>query len=148
MRALNDTSASASSNQESIFINGGSTSVGIYAIQLAKALSLHVTASASTRNESFVRDVGADAFLDYTARPLVEQLSENPPEPRFSMLLDAVGSLNTALYVKSGTYVKKGGVYVTTGPWPDGKGWTSLLGRWAGALVKPSSLGGAPTKWR
>jgi NADPH:quinone reductase-like Zn-dependent oxidoreductase len=135
-------------NQESIFINGGSTSIGIYAIQLAKALSLRVTASASARNESFVRGVGADTFVDYTARPLAEQLAANPPDPRFGMVLDAVGSLDTALYVKSGAYVKKGGAYVTTGPWPDKGGWLGLVGRWTGALLRPSFLGGAPTTWK
>ena len=148
-RALADPSTTPTqANQESIFINGGSTSIGIYAIQLAKALSLRVTASASARNESFVRGVGADTFLDYTARPLAEQLAANPPDPRFGMVLDAVGSLDTALYVKSGAYVKKGGFYVTTGPWPNKGGWLGLVGRWSGALLRPSFLGGSPTTWK
>jgi len=134
--------------QESIFINGGSTSVGIYAIQLAKALSLRVTASASARNETLVRDLGADTFLDYTARPLAEQLSAGPPEVRFGMILDAAGSVDTGLYVRSGAYVKKGGLYVTTGPWPDKGGWLGFAGRWTGALLRPSFLGGTPTTWK
>ncbi|KAG8215506.1 hypothetical protein J3R82DRAFT_9151 [Butyriboletus roseoflavus] len=92
-------------NQQSIFINGGSTSVGIYAIQLAKALSFHVTTSASARNKSFVRSVGADTFLDYTAQPIAEQLLANPPNPPFSMVFDAAGSSDTAIYVKSDVYV-------------------------------------------
>ncbi|KAH0826121.1 hypothetical protein J3R83DRAFT_5905 [Lanmaoa asiatica] len=111
--ALGNTSASTPANQESIFINGGSTAVDIYAIQIAKALSLRVTASASGRNESFVRGVGADTFLDYTVQPIAEQLSANPPDPRFCMVLDAGGSSDTAMHVKWGTYVKKGGAYVT-----------------------------------
>ncbi|KAG8215505.1 chaperonin 10-like protein [Butyriboletus roseoflavus] len=90
-RALANTPAPSPDNQQSIFINGGSTSVGIYAIQLAKALSLRVTASASARNESFVRSVGADTFLDYTAQPIAEQLLANPPNPPFSMVFDAAG---------------------------------------------------------
>lgn len=147
-RVLSSPPTPTSSTQESIFINGGSTSVGIYAIQLAKALSLRVTASASARNEAFVRSLGADTFLDYTARPLAEQLSENPPDPRFGMVLDAAGLLDTALYTESGAYVKKGGVYVTTGPWPDKRGWLCLVGQWTGALMKPTFLGGVPTKWK
>ena len=43
-----------------IFINGGSTSVGIYAIQLAKALGCKVYASASGRNEEFLKGLGVD----------------------------------------------------------------------------------------
>ncbi|KAF8417003.1 chaperonin 10-like protein [Boletus edulis BED1] len=146
--SLNPTSTPTPSNQEAIFINGGSTAIGIYAIQLAKAMSLHVTATASARNESFVRGVGADKFLDYTARPLAEQLSDHPPEPRFGMILDAAGSLDTALYTNSAAYVKNGGAYVTTGPYPDKSGWMCLLGRWAGALLRPSFLGGTPTTWK
>ena len=145
-RAL-DTSAPTTANQESIFINGGSTAIGIYAIQLAKALSLRVTASASARNESFVRGVGADAFLDYTAKPIAEQLSAHPPDPRFGMVLDAAGSSDTALYVESGAYVKKGGAYVTTGPWPQG-GWLGMVGRWTCAILRPAFLGGVPTTWK
>ncbi|KAF8439684.1 chaperonin 10-like protein [Boletus edulis BED1] len=133
---------------KAIFINGGSTAIGIYAIQLAKAMSLHVTATASARNESFVRGVGADKFLDYTARPLAEQLSDDPPEPRFGMILDAAGSLDTALYTNSAAYVKKGGAYVTTGPYPDKSGWMCLLGRWASVVLRPSFLGGTPTTWK
>ncbi|KAI9458236.1 chaperonin 10-like protein [Boletus coccyginus] len=147
-RALSPTPTPTPANQESIFINGGSTSVGMYAIQLAKALSLRVTASASARNEALVRDVGADTVFDYTARPLAEQLSAGPPEVRFGMVLDAVGSPDMGLYVRSGAYVKKGGVYVTTGPSPDKGGWLALAGRWGGALLRPSFLGGTPTTWK
>ncbi|KAG9310795.1 chaperonin 10-like protein [Chiua virens] len=146
-RAL-DTPTQPPAAQESVFINGGSTAVGIYAIQLAKALSLRVTATASARNESFVRGVGADVFLDYTARPIAEQLVTNPPELRFGMVLDAAGSLDTGLYVNSGTYVKKGGVYVTTGPWPDRGGWLGLISRWTCPLLRPALLGGVSTPWK
>ena len=95
-----------------------------------------------------MRSVGADTFLDYTAQPLAEQLSANPPEPRFGMVLDAGGVLDPALYANSGAYVNKGGAYVTTGPWP-GKGeWMGLVRRWAGPMLRPSFLGGTPTTWR
>jgi len=43
-----------------IFINGGSTSVGIYAIQFAKALGCKVYASASSKNEDFLKSLGVD----------------------------------------------------------------------------------------
>lgn len=148
VRALANTPASTPTNQESIFINGGSTAVGIYAIQLAKALSFQVTASASARNESFVRGLGADTFLDYTAQPIAEQLSANPPDPRFCMVLDAAGVPDTAIYAKSGAYMKKGAVYVTTGPFPGKEGWVSMVGRWVGAVLRPSFLGGTPTLWK
>jgi NADPH:quinone reductase-like Zn-dependent oxidoreductase len=50
-----------------IFINGGTTSVGIYAIQFAKALGCKVYASASGKNEEFLRNLGVDEVR--TERP-------------------------------------------------------------------------------
>jgi len=43
-----------------VFINGGSTSVGAFAIQIAKHIGAHVTASCSPRGEELVRRMGAD----------------------------------------------------------------------------------------
>ena len=44
----------------SIFINGGSTAVGICAIQMAKATGCTVTACASTGREEFLKSLGVD----------------------------------------------------------------------------------------
>jgi len=43
-----------------IFINGGSTAVGAFAIQFAKIRGAQVTVSASAKNEEYVRKLGAD----------------------------------------------------------------------------------------
>ena len=43
-----------------VFINGGSSSVGAFAIQISKIKGAHVTTSASAKNEAFVRHLGAD----------------------------------------------------------------------------------------
>ena len=43
-----------------IFINGGTTSVGLYAVQFAKAIGCQVYASASGKNETFLRNLGVD----------------------------------------------------------------------------------------
>jgi hypothetical protein len=45
---------------QAVFINGGSTSVGAFAIQFAKARGITVWASASGKNEEYVRGLGAD----------------------------------------------------------------------------------------
>lgn len=45
---------------QKVFINGGSTAVGLFAIQIAKALGMTVVASASSRNEGLVKEMGAD----------------------------------------------------------------------------------------
>jgi NADPH:quinone reductase-like Zn-dependent oxidoreductase len=43
-----------------IFVNGGSSAVGSWAIMLAKLKGCWVTATASTKNEAYVRRLGAD----------------------------------------------------------------------------------------
>lgn len=45
---------------QTIFVNGGSTAAGAFAIQLAKVIGAKVVATASGRNEEFVRKQGAD----------------------------------------------------------------------------------------
>lgn len=45
---------------QTVFINGGSSAVGGFAIQLAKAKGLRVVASASGPNEELVKSFGAD----------------------------------------------------------------------------------------
>ncbi len=51
---------------QSVFINGGSTAVGSFAIQIAKAKGAHVAASASGKNEQYVRSLGADEVRSFS----------------------------------------------------------------------------------
>lgn len=48
-----------------ILISGGASSVGLYAIQIAKHSGLYVIATASERNFDLVRSFGADVVVDY-----------------------------------------------------------------------------------
>lgn len=45
---------------QTVLINGGSSAVGAFAIQIAKAKGAKVVATASGKNEAFVRRLGAD----------------------------------------------------------------------------------------
>lgn len=45
---------------QSVFINGGSTSVGMYAIQIAMSYGIKVVASTSARNAKLVQELGAE----------------------------------------------------------------------------------------
>lgn len=47
------------------FVNGGTSSVGKYAIQLGKLGGLFVVASGSKKNHALLKDLGADACVDY-----------------------------------------------------------------------------------
>lgn len=56
---------------ESVLVLGGSGSLGSAAVQFAKALGAHVTASASARNVDLLQSLGADHVNDYkTEDPL------------------------------------------------------------------------------
>ena len=49
-----------------VVVNGAAGGVGHLALQLAKWQGAHVVAIASGAHEAFLRDIGADAFVDYT----------------------------------------------------------------------------------
>ena len=57
------------SSGQSILITGASGGVGSMAVQLAKAKGAIVIGTASGKNEQFVRDLGADEFVDYARQP-------------------------------------------------------------------------------
>ncbi|EKM55674.1 uncharacterized protein PHACADRAFT_195715 [Phanerochaete carnosa HHB-10118-sp] len=134
---------------QSLFINGGSTAVGIVAIQLAKAIGAKVTVTGSSKREEFLRSLGVDAFVDYTKAPVYEQLERDPPTPKFHLIFDAVGDANVPLYTQSPAYLQPNGLYLAVAPWP-----TSTLGSimnfaWLTWEVnRPLWLGGTPRQWR
>jgi NADPH:quinone reductase-like Zn-dependent oxidoreductase len=47
-------------SEQTVFVNGGSSAVGAFAIQIAKAKGARVVATASAKNEAFLRKMGAD----------------------------------------------------------------------------------------
>jgi NADPH:quinone reductase-like Zn-dependent oxidoreductase len=109
-----------SGSGKTVLINGGSTAVGAYAIQIAKARGLRVVASASGKNEQFVRDLGADEFIDYTISPLPARLSASPPLPLFDAIVDAAGTalVDPSFFKLSPAYLKQGGIIATAGTLP------------------------------
>jgi NADPH:quinone reductase-like Zn-dependent oxidoreductase len=52
-------------SSQRILITGASGAVGSVAVQLAKVKGAYVIGLASGKNEKFVRDLGADEFIDY-----------------------------------------------------------------------------------
>lgn len=71
-----------------ILILGGSGGVGTFAIQMLKAWGCHVTVTCSQNAEQFVRGLGADHVVDYTAGPVEEPLRALE---KFDLVLDNIG---------------------------------------------------------
>lgn len=89
---------------QKILITGASGGVGSMAVQLAKAKGAHVTGTASGKNEEFVKNLGADEFVDYT-RAKIEEIVKD-----VDVVFDIVGgdTLERAFQT-----LKKGGFLVT-----------------------------------
>lgn len=60
---------------EKILIHGGAGGVAGFAIQLARHIGAHVVTTASAKNHDYVRSLGADEVIDYTAQDFTEAVS-------------------------------------------------------------------------
>ncbi|KAF9643570.1 NAD(P)-binding protein [Thelephora ganbajun] len=132
---------------QTVFVNGGTTAVGIYAIQMAKALGCRVIATASGKNEEFLRALGIDEFIDYTKSPLVETLISNSNAPKVDVFLEAVGFTTTDLYKASEKFLAPGGTFLSVGPTASTPG-GSILGYFWTTQFRPTWLGGVKSRFR
>lgn len=89
---------------QTVLIHGGSGGVGSFAIQIAKSRGARVIATASTPNQSLLKQLGADVAIDYTQQKF-EEIAHD-----VDLVLDPVGRDTLA---RSYGVVKKGGVIVT-----------------------------------
>ncbi|KAJ7727741.1 NAD(P)-binding protein [Mycena metata] len=132
---------------QTVFINGGSSGVGLSAIQLAKSMGCKVVATASGKNKDTLLSLGVDEFIDYTQAPLVEQLLSKPREPKFDVVLDAVGLPDPALYLNSKAYLAPNGTFLNVGVYPNSlTAARGALRQLSEGYVRPSWLGGVPQK--
>ncbi|NDJ23710.1 zinc-binding dehydrogenase [Nostoc sp. B(2019)] len=95
---------------QAVLINGAAGGVGIFAVQIAKALGTEVTGVCSTKNLDFVKSLGADHLIDYTRQDFTEGAAQ------YDIVFDVVGkrSLSTSKRV-----LKPNGIYITTLPTPE-----------------------------
>jgi NADPH:quinone reductase-like Zn-dependent oxidoreductase len=77
-----------------VLVNGAAGGVGHFAVQIAKWKGARVIAVASGKNEGFLRDLGADQFIDYT---------KTAPEDvvrAVDLVVDAVGGAATGRFLR------------------------------------------------
>jgi len=89
---------------DSIFISGGTGSLGAMAIPIAKSLGLHVITSGSARNKERVKSLGVDEFFDYRTQDYATELSD------IDFVLDTVGESELE---KEFAILKEGGILVS-----------------------------------
>jgi NADPH:quinone reductase-like Zn-dependent oxidoreductase len=105
-----------------VLIHAGAGGVGSLAVQIAKILGLHVTATTSGKNADFVRELGADAIVDYT--------KEEPLPADLDAVFDTLGTTELASIAAT----KRGGVVVGVGGLPD----AAFAREWLPAYVRPA----------
>ncbi|KAJ7504525.1 hypothetical protein B0H11DRAFT_1982774 [Mycena galericulata] len=133
---------------QTVFINGGSSGVGMSGIQIAKSFGCKVVATASAKNKDLLLGLGVDEFIDYTETPLVDHLKANPPSPKFHVMFDAAGLTDPALYLNSASYLAPGGTYLTAGTVPKTrKEIGGVLRQVFEGFFRPTWLGGVPRKY-
>jgi NADPH:quinone reductase-like Zn-dependent oxidoreductase len=88
---------------QTILIHGAAGGVGSMAVQLAKAKGAYVYATASGKNEEFVKSLGADEFIDYTKTKFETVVKEA------DVVLDTIGGETQE---RSFGVLKKGGILV------------------------------------
>ena len=98
-QALFDT-ANCSAGQR-VLIHGGSGGVGHVAVQLAKWKGAHVFATASTKNQELLRELGVDEPIDYTQQKFEDVARD------VDLVLDLIGGETQE---RSWSVLKKGGV--------------------------------------
>lgn len=90
---------------QKVLIHGAAGGVGAFAVQLAKWKGAHVIGTASTRNLAFLRELGVEQAIDYTAKPFEKGLSD------VDLVIDTVGGETQQ---RSWRVLKKGGILAST----------------------------------
>ncbi len=88
---------------QTVLIHGASGGVGLFAIPIAKVRGAKVFATASTANQDFLKELGADVAIDYKTQKF-EDIAKD-----VDVVIDGVGGETLA---RSYPIVKKGGIIV------------------------------------
>lgn len=94
---------------QTVLIHAGAGGVGGFAIQLARNAGAHVIATGSRRNHEYIRSLGAEHVVDYTAGDFRDAVKRIYPDG-VDVVYDTVGG---DVQTRSGDVLKKGGTIVS-----------------------------------
>lgn len=92
---------------KTVLVNGAAGGVGHFAVQVAKAKGAHVIAVASGKNQQLLRDLGADAFIDYAKTPPEDVVHD------IDLVVDTLGGPTTGRFLG---VLKRGGALFPVNP--------------------------------
>lgn len=97
-----------------ILVHAGSGGVGHFAVQFASYFGAHVTATGSTRNLDWLRELGASVAIDHTTTRFEDVVGQ------VDAVIDLVGNVHEQTGSRSLRVLRPGGVIVNapTGSWP------------------------------
>ncbi|WP_333781456.1 NADP-dependent oxidoreductase [Homoserinibacter sp. YIM 151385] len=97
-----------------MLIHAGSGGVGHFAVQFAAYFGAHVIATGSTRNGSWLRELGAAEVIDYSTERFEEAARE------VDVVIDLIGNVQDETGTRSLRVLRPGGLLVNapTGSWP------------------------------
>ncbi|KAK3380591.1 hypothetical protein B0T24DRAFT_647757 [Lasiosphaeria ovina] len=123
-----------------VFVNGGGGGVGTFAIQIAKALGCHVTASCSAAKADLCRRLGADELVDYGATDVAAALRDGGPT--FALVVDNAGA-DPRLYKAADAALLPAGRYIQIGGALSFASARNIASR----FLRPAFLGGGKHKF-
>ncbi|KQV06265.1 NADP-dependent oxidoreductase [Leifsonia sp. Root112D2] len=97
-----------------MLIHAGAGGVGHFAVQIATHFGAHVIATGSTRNQDWLRELGASEVVDYTTTRFEDAVEE------VDVVIDLIGNVHENTGSRSLKVMKPGGLIVNipTGSWP------------------------------
>ncbi|KAF9693654.1 hypothetical protein EKO04_008400 [Ascochyta lentis] len=99
--------------ETSVLIWGGSSSVGLYAVQIARQHNLNVITVCSPKHHDRVKSLGADHVFDYKSSSVVDQIKE--AAPRLQYIFDTIGDKSSSS-TASQAFGEGGGTLCTVRP--------------------------------
>lgn len=97
-----------------MLIHAGAGGVGHFAVQLATYFGATVTATCSTANVSFVRELGAARVIDYTTTRFEHEVHDH------DVVIDLIGNVHDNTGSRSLATLRPGGLLINapSGSWP------------------------------
>lgn len=92
-----------------VLVHGAAGGVGNFGVQFAKIKGAYVIGTASANNETFVRELGANEFIDYRTIPFEDVAKD------MDVVFDTIGGETLE---RSYAIVKRGGILVTVAGQP------------------------------